>query len=82
MLEMGSRPVRQLSHEQLIGLVHRLDLSDELIQSRVCFVAEGYARNLVCRTPSFELLVLCWRPGQESTIHDHADSLNAITVAP
>ena len=22
--------------------------------------------------------MLCWRPGQESTIHDHAGSLNAI----
>ena len=24
----------------------------------------------------FELLVLCWKPGQASTIHDHAGSLN------
>ena len=30
--------------------------------------------------PSFELLVLCWRHGQESTIHDHAGALNAIRV--
>ena len=34
----------------------------------------------MCRTPFFELLVLCWRPGQESTIHDHAGALNAIRV--
>ena len=32
------------------------------------------------RTPHFELLVLCWRPGQHSTIHDHAGALNAIRV--
>ena len=24
--------------------------------------------------------MLCWRPGQESTIHDHAGALNAIRV--
>ena len=24
--------------------------------------------------------MLCWRPGHESTIHDHAGSLNAISV--
>ena len=41
---------------------------------------DEYARNLVLRTPHFELLVLCWRPGQHSTIHDHAGALNAIRV--
>ena len=37
-------------------------------------------RTLVCTTGEFELLVLCWKPGQESTIHDHVGSLNAIRV--
>lgn len=26
------------------------------------------------------MLVLCWQPGQVSTIHDHADSLNVTRV--
>jgi len=30
-----------------------------------------YARNLVGATELFELLVLCWQPGQVSPIHDH-----------
>ena len=33
---------------------------------------ECYTRNLVARGDSFELLLLCWNPGQESPIHDHA----------
>ena len=80
MIEMGREPVRSRTHERLMDLTHRLTISDELIESRTCFAANTYARNLVCRTPSFELLVLCWRPGHESTIHDHAGSLNAIRV--
>jgi predicted metal-dependent enzyme (double-stranded beta helix superfamily) len=80
MIEMGREPVSSLTHERLMDLTHRLTISDELIESRTCFAANTYARNLVCRTPSFELLVLCWRPGHESTIHDHAGSLNAIRV--
>ena len=32
----------------------------------------GYTRNLVARTEAFELIVLCWRAGQESPIHCHA----------
>src|SRR5450756_3202108 len=80
MIEMGRDPVSSLTHERLMDLTYRLTISDELIESRTCFAANTYARNLVCRTPSFELLVLCWRPGHESTIHDHAGSLNAIRV--
>jgi cysteine dioxygenase len=78
--QMGREPVSSLTHERLMGLVERLHLSDELIKSRTWFARDDYARNLVCRTPEFELLVLCWRPGHESTIHDHAGSLNAIKV--
>ena len=79
-VEMGTQPVDELSHDQLQQLVHRLDLSGDLIEARTCFAKDAYARNLVCRTPAFELLVLCWKPGHESTIHDHVGSLNAITV--
>jgi len=35
------------------------------------FSQETYARNLVRASKLFELLVLCWRPGQVSPIHDH-----------
>ena len=80
MIEMGREPVSSLTNERLMDLVRRLRLSDELIASRTYFAADNYARNLVCRTPAFELLVLCWKPGHESTIHDHAGSLNAISV--
>ena len=78
--EMSREPVSSLTHERLLDLAGRLHLSDELVGNRIAFARDGYARNLVCRTPFFELLVLCWRPGQESTIHDHAGSLNAIRV--
>ena len=78
--EMSREPVSSLTHERLMDLAGRLHLSDELVGNRSAFSTATYARNLVCRTPFFELLVLCWRPGQESTIHDHAGALNAIRV--
>jgi cysteine dioxygenase len=77
---MGRGPVRDLGHERFIDLVDRLRISDGLLDDRTRFLDDDYARNLVLRTPHFELLVLCWRPGQTSTIHDHAGSLNAIRV--
>ncbi len=79
-LEMSRVPVSGLSHGRFLELVDRLVVSDELLESRTRFLDHDYARNLVLRTPHFELLVLCWRPGQASTVHDHAGSLNAIRV--
>ncbi len=34
---------------------------------------ECYTRNLVRRSPAYELLVLCWGARQESPIHNHMD---------
>lgn len=36
------------------------------------FRPDVYTRNLVARNERFEMLVLCWSPGQESPVHDHA----------
>ncbi len=80
MIEMRREPASSLTHERLMELVPRLRYDDDLILKHADFCAEHYARNLVCRTPAFELLVLCWRPGHESSIHDHVGSLNAIGV--
>jgi len=79
-IEKGREPVSSLTHERLMDFAHRVRLSDGLIESRTCFAASSSARNLVCRTPAFELLVLCWKPGRKPTIHDHAGSLNAIRL--
>jgi cysteine dioxygenase len=36
------------------------------------FGGSGYTRNLIARSEDFELLLLCWNPGQKSPIHNHA----------
>ncbi|KAG9231329.1 putative cysteine dioxygenase [Amylocarpus encephaloides] len=37
--------------------------------------AKQYTRNLVCEVPGlFNLLLLVWTPGEQSPVHDHADS--------
>jgi len=44
------------------------------------FDAEHYRRNLVSRGKWYDLLVICWRSGQRSPIHDHAGSSCAFKV--
>lgn len=71
---------RALDLEMMGELISRLDPRDPLIQNTVRFADGSYTRNLVCRTPRFDLLVLCWRPGQHTSIHDHAGSRNVTRV--
>jgi cysteine dioxygenase len=39
-----------------------------------------YTRNLVYKDDRFELLVICWEPGQVSRIHNHSDQKCWMTV--
>ena len=48
------------------------------IEPYIQFNDERYSRNLVYKTADFECLVLCWKPGQRSPIHDHANSICAV----
>ena len=79
-LETSRADARSVSQAAFNDMALRLDLDDALVGAHVSFSDDHYARNLVCRTPAFELLVLCWKPGQASTIHDHAGSLNVTRV--
>ncbi|HST23860.1 MAG TPA: cysteine dioxygenase family protein [Blastocatellia bacterium] len=44
------------------------------------FTPRKYARNLVARSSFAELLMLCWRSGQRTPIHDHGGSVGVILM--
>ena len=39
-----------------------------------------YRRNPLFTTPALQAMLLCWRPGQESPIHDHRGSACAVKI--
>src|SRR4030095_2512649 len=43
-------------------------------ESSVKFGRDTYRRNLMRSGPAYHALVLCWRNGQRSPIHDHFGS--------
>ena len=51
----------------------------ELDRSR-CFSPEKYTRNKLARTPDFDVLLICWEPGQETRIHDHSGQRGWVRV--
>lgn len=50
------------------------------VARHINFSAHNYARNLVHAGPHHHLLVLCWRNGQRSPIHDHLGSRCVVRV--
>lgn len=55
-----------------------IDLDD--VRSHALFSERTYRRNLVRGGKWYHLLVLCWRNGQRSPIHDHRGSRCAVRV--
>lgn len=66
--------------EQVDSLLEELELNAEELRPYRSFKAGNYARHRVFRNEYVELLVLCWRPGQRTPIHDHNGSHGAVRV--
>jgi len=45
-----------------------------LFKDYLFFDQPKYTRNLVSCNDQYELMILCWEPGQETPIHDHGES--------
>jgi len=68
------------SLQQLYKWLENVSFSAEELQPYLGFKERTYWRHLVCRNDSVEMLVLCWKPGQRTVIHDHSGSHGAVLV--
>lgn len=65
----------------LVSRLKALDLDYDLdLAPFARFSSQGYTRNLVRAGKWYHLLVLCWKNGQRSPIHDHAGSACGVRV--
>jgi cysteine dioxygenase len=74
----GRKTVPSLS--ELYALVERTRISEADLQPYLGFKAGNYCRHRVMRNEHVEMLVLCWKPGQRTPIHDHNGSHGAVFV--
>ncbi|MBV8859902.1 MAG: cysteine dioxygenase family protein [Acidobacteria bacterium] len=65
---------------ELNALLEGVEVAADELRPYVSFKEGTYARHRVQLGPHAELLVLCWRPGQRTPIHDHAGSYGAVRV--
>lgn len=65
---------------ELYELVERTNISADEVQPYLGFKAGNYSRHRVMKNEHVEMLVLCWKPGQRTPIHDHNGSHGAVFV--
>lgn len=65
---------------QLYELVERTSVGADEVLPYLGFKEGNYSRHRVMKTPQVEMLVLCWKPGQRTPIHDHNGSHGAVFV--
>src|SRR5438309_475266 len=66
--------------EQLEAWLGGAEVTGEELRPYRTFKPGTYARHRVFRNDFAELLVLCWRPGQRTPIHDHNGSHGVVRV--
>ncbi len=68
------------SLKQIYDWLETANISNEELQPYIGFKDGNYWRHRVCRNEFVEMLVLCWRPGHRTPIHDHNGSHGGVKV--
>jgi len=66
--------------DELVTRLRELDIARDDIAEWIGFAEDGYKRNLIRVGSAYAALILCWRDGQRSPIHDHQGSACGVRV--
>ena len=70
-----------ITKENVRHYMDEVRLSAEELKPYTFWRDEYYTRNLIYRDNLFEVMAICWAPGQKTAIHTHNGSLGWMTVA-
>jgi len=65
---------------EVYELIERTTIGADEVLPYLGFKAGNYSRHRVMKNEFVEMLVLCWKPGQRTPIHDHNGSHGAVFV--
>jgi cysteine dioxygenase len=72
----GLREFPEQSFDRLAEIVAYLQsrpVAAETLTPYLSWDGQHYTRNLIDKTPLYELIAICWEVGQGSSIHNHKD---------
>ncbi|MCB0359389.1 MAG: cysteine dioxygenase family protein, partial [Bdellovibrionales bacterium] len=70
----------ELDLGRTVELLKNLEITRSDVAPLLRFSERAYARNVVKHTDQYDVFLICWRPGQASTIHDHRGSVCAFKI--
>lgn len=70
-----------ITKERLVSFLDAMRLSPEALAPYTFFRDSYYTRNLLYRDELFEVMAICWKPGQQTPVHTHNGQLGWMTIA-
>jgi len=53
------------------SIIHSLQLEPNAFEKYASWSKKSYTRNCIADTDKFELILICWNAGHQTSIHDH-----------
>lgn len=57
----------------LLEFLQQTSVAAETLKPYLTWDRQHYTRNLIDKTPLYELIAICWEVGQVSSVHNHRD---------
>jgi cysteine dioxygenase len=67
--------------DQILAFLQSNTIVPETIEPYLTWDRQHYTRNLIDKTPLYELIAICWEIGQASSVHNHRDQ-NCWMIVP
>jgi uncharacterized ubiquitin-like protein YukD len=79
--ELRKFPASAFDHvSDILTFVQRTAVSADTLAPYLNWNSQHYTRNLIDKTPLYELIAICWEVGQVSSVHNHRDQNCWMTV--
>jgi cysteine dioxygenase len=59
--------------DQIIRFLQSAPVAPDTLARYLTWDRQHYTRNLIDKTPLYELVAICWEVGQASSVHNHRD---------
>jgi cysteine dioxygenase type I len=72
--ELRKFPEQAFEHtDELLKFLQKTPVLAESLSTYLTWDRQHYTRNLIDKTPFYELIAICWEVGQGSSVHNHQD---------
>ena len=59
--------------DQIVKFLENMLVAPDTLEPYLTWDRQHYTRNLIDKTPLYELIAICWEVGQGSSVHNHRD---------